>query len=57
MNYFLTEDQLEFQELARQIAEEKIKPVRAKYDEENAFPHEIVEIFRQTDLYSILVPE
>ena len=57
MNYFLTEDQLEFQELARQIAEEKIKPVRAKYDEESAFPHEIVEVFRQTDLYSVLVPE
>ncbi|MCF7920443.1 MAG: acyl-CoA dehydrogenase family protein [Candidatus Cloacimonetes bacterium] len=57
MDYFLTEDQLELQELAKQIAEEKIKPVRAKYDEEKSFPHEIVEIFRQTDLYSVLVPE
>jgi alkylation response protein AidB-like acyl-CoA dehydrogenase len=57
MDYFLTEDQIELQELARQIAEEKIKPVRAKYDEENKFPHEIVEIFKQTDLYSVLVPE
>ncbi|MDP8209780.1 MAG: acyl-CoA dehydrogenase family protein [Candidatus Electryonea clarkiae] len=57
MDYFLTEEQLEFQELARQIAEEKIKPVRAKYDEENKFPHEIVEVFRQTDLFAVLVPE
>ncbi|MCF7911895.1 MAG: acyl-CoA dehydrogenase family protein [Candidatus Cloacimonetes bacterium] len=57
MDYFLTEDQLELQQLARQIAEEKIKPVRAKYDEENKFPHELVEVFRQTDLYAVLVPE
>ena len=57
MDYFLTEEQLELQELARQIAEEKIKPVRAKYDEDNKFPHEIVEVFRQTDLYAVLVPE
>lgn len=57
MDYFLTEDQLELKELARQIAEEKIKPIRAKYDEENKFPQEIVEVFRQTDLYAVLVPE
>lgn len=57
MDYFLTEDQLEIQELARKIAEEKIKPVRAKYDEENEFPHEIVDVFRQTDLFAVLIPE
>ncbi|MCK4956292.1 MAG: acyl-CoA dehydrogenase family protein [Candidatus Cloacimonetes bacterium] len=57
MNYFLSEDQLEIREIARKIAEEKIKPVRAKYDEENAFPWEIVEIFKQTDLFAVLIPE
>ncbi|MCD6181185.1 MAG: acyl-CoA dehydrogenase family protein [Candidatus Cloacimonetes bacterium] len=57
MEYFLTEEQLEIKELSRKIAEEKIRPVRAKYDEENSFPHEIVEIFRQTDLFAVLVPE
>lgn len=57
MNYFLTEDQLEMREIARKIAVEKIKPVRAKYDEENEFPWEIVEVMRQTDLFSVLVPE
>jgi len=57
MNYFLSEDQLEIREIARKVAEEKIKPVRAKYDEENAFPWEIVEIFKQTDLFSVLIPE
>ncbi len=57
MDYFLTEEQLELKELARKIAEEKIKPVRAKYDEDGKFPHEIVEVFRQTDLFAVLVPE
>ena len=57
MDYFFTEEQLEIKEIARKVAEEKIKPVRAKYDEENAFPWEIVEIFKQTDLFAVLVPE
>ncbi len=57
MDYFFTEEQLEIKEIARKVAEEKIKPVRAKYDEENAFPWEIVEVFKQTDLFAVLVPE
>ncbi|KQC10169.1 MAG: acyl-CoA dehydrogenase [Candidatus Cloacimonas sp. SDB] len=57
MEYFLTEEQQEIKEIARKIAEEKIKPVRAKYDEESAFPWEIVEVFKQTDLFAVLVPE
>lgn len=57
MDYFFTEDQLEIREIARKIAEEKIKPVRAKYDEENSFPWEIVEVFKQTDLFAVLIPE
>jgi len=57
MNYFLSEDQMEIREIARKVAEEKIKPVRAKYDEENSFPWEIVEVFKQTDLFAVLIPE
>ncbi|MDA3813762.1 MAG: acyl-CoA dehydrogenase family protein [Candidatus Cloacimonetes bacterium] len=57
MDYFLTEEQLEIKEIARKVAEEKIKPVRAKYDEENEFPWEIVEVFKQTDLFAVLIPE
>ena len=34
MNYFLTEEQKMIKDLARRVAEEKIVPVRAKYDEE-----------------------
>jgi alkylation response protein AidB-like acyl-CoA dehydrogenase len=57
MDYFLTEEQLEMQEIARKIAEEKIKPLREKYDEEGIFPWDIVKVMAQTDLFAVLVPE
>ena len=57
MDYFLTEEQLEIKEIARKVAEEKIKPLRAKYDEGHEFPWEIVDVFKQTDLFAVLVPE
>ncbi|MEA1971832.1 MAG: acyl-CoA dehydrogenase family protein [Candidatus Cloacimonadota bacterium] len=57
MEYFLTEDQLEIKEIARKIAEEKMKPVREKYDEEGIFPWDIVKVMAQTDLFAVLVPE
>ena len=57
MDYFLTDEQLEIKEIARKVAEERIKPVRAKYDEENAFPWDIVEVMAQTDLFAVLIPE
>jgi alkylation response protein AidB-like acyl-CoA dehydrogenase len=57
MDYFLTEDQLEMKEIARRIAEEKIKPLTEKYDEEAIFPWDIVKIMAQSDLFAVLVPE
>ncbi|MCB5234771.1 MAG: acyl-CoA dehydrogenase family protein [Candidatus Cloacimonetes bacterium] len=57
MDYFLTEDQLEMQDIARRIANEKMKPLAEHYDKEGIFPWDIVEIMRQSDLFAILVPE
>lgn len=57
MDYFLTEDQLEMQEIARRIAEERMKPVSEQYDKDGTFPWDIVEVMRQSDLFAILVPE
>ncbi|MBP7310152.1 MAG: acyl-CoA dehydrogenase family protein [Candidatus Cloacimonetes bacterium] len=57
MNYFLTDDQVEMQELARRIAVEKMKPLSEKYDEEGIFPWDIVEIMKQSDMFAILIPE
>ena len=57
MKYDLTEEQKELVAIAHQIAEEKIKPLREKYDEEQKFPEEIIEIFGKSDLYRVFVPE
>ncbi|HEB09745.1 MAG TPA: acyl-CoA dehydrogenase [Spirochaetales bacterium] len=57
MNYFLTEDQQMIKDLAAKIAKEKIEPVAAKYDESEAFPHEIVEVLAKSDLFRVFVPE
>jgi alkylation response protein AidB-like acyl-CoA dehydrogenase len=57
VEYFLTDEQLEIKELARKVAEEKIKPLRQRYDEEGIFPRDIVEILAQTDLFRVLIPE
>ncbi|RLC45438.1 MAG: acyl-CoA dehydrogenase, partial [Candidatus Cloacimonadota bacterium] len=56
MDYFLTDEQKEMKKLARQIAEEKIKPVRVKYDEQDIFPRDIVDEFVKAGMFKILVP-
>ena len=57
MNYFLTEEQKMIKDLARQIAEEKFKPVRAKMDEKDEFPWEVVKVLRESDMFGIYLPE
>ena len=57
MDYFLTDDQKELKELARRIAIEKMLPVREKYDEEQIFPWDIVEVMAKADLFAVMVPE
>ncbi|ABK17062.1 acyl-CoA dehydrogenase family protein [Syntrophobacter fumaroxidans] len=57
MDYFLTEEQVMIQELAGQIAREKIRPVRAQLDEQEEFPWEIMKICAQADLFGLYIPE
>ncbi len=57
MDYFLTEDQKMIKELARQIAEEHILPVRAEFDETGEFPWEIMKILAQADMFRVFIPE
>ena len=45
------------QELAGQIAREKIRPVRAELDEDEEFPWEIMKILAQADLFGLYIPE
>src|SRR5450759_1223593 len=57
MNYGLTEKQEMIRDLCRQVAQEKIKPIREHYDEANEFPHEILKVFAQADLCGIYIEE
>jgi butyryl-CoA dehydrogenase len=57
MDYFLTEDQMMIKELARQIAEEKVVPVREELDEKEEFPWEIMKVLAQSDLLGLYIPE
>ena len=57
MDYLLTEEQIMIRDLARQIAVEKIVPVRAELDEQNKFPGDIMKAMAQADLFGIYIPE
>ncbi len=57
MDYLLTEEQIMIRDLARRIAQEKIKPVAAEYDEREEFPWDIIKILSDSDLFGIYIPE
>ncbi len=57
MDYFLSEEQQMIVDIASQIAEEKIMPVRAELDEKHEFPRAILEEMAQADLFGIPIPE
>ena len=57
MNHLLTEEQQMLQDLARQIARERIKPIRAQLDEEEIFPWDIMADLAQADLCGTVIPE
>ncbi len=57
MDYLLTEEQIMIRDLARQIAIEKVVPVRAELDEHNKFPSDIMKALAQADLLGLYIPE
>src|SRR4030067_951178 len=57
MDYFLSEEQIMIRDLARQIAEEKIVPVRAELDETGEFPWDVMKVLAQSDLFGLFIPE
>ena len=57
MDYLLTEEQQMVKELCHQIAEEKIKPIAAEYDEKEEFPWDIVKVLAESDICGVYVPE
>ena len=57
MDYFLTEEQQMIKEVARKIAEERIKPLRAELDEKEEFPRELLKVIAQSDLFGVFIPQ
>jgi butyryl-CoA dehydrogenase len=57
MDYLLTEEQQMIRDLAKQIAEERVLPVRAELDEKGEFPWEIMKVLAQSDLFGLFIPE
>jgi butyryl-CoA dehydrogenase len=57
MDYFLDEEQLMIRDLARQIADEKVLPIRAELDEKEEFPWDIMNTLAQSDFLGLYIPE
>lgn len=57
MDYLLTEEQKMVKGLAHKIAEEKIRPVAAKYDQSEEYPWEIIKIAAEAGLFGLFIPE
>ncbi len=57
MDYFLDEEQLMIRDLAKQVADEKVMPVRAELDEKEEFPWDIMKALAQSDFFGINIPE
>ena len=57
MDYLLTEEQKMIKDLAHKIAEEKIRPVAAKYDISEEYPWEIMKVMGESDMFGLFIPE
>jgi butyryl-CoA dehydrogenase len=57
MDYLLTDEQKMIQELSRKIAEEKIRPVAAKYDQSEEYPWEVIKVIADADLFGLFIPQ
>jgi len=57
MDYFLTEEQRMIQNLAREIAQDQVKPVAAQHDETGEFPWEVMKILADSGFFGLYIEE
>jgi len=57
MDYLLTDEQKMIRDLSRKIAEEKIRPVAAKYDQTEEYPWDIIKVIADAGLFGLFIPE
>src|SRR5882757_3777549 len=53
----LTDEQRELRDLVRQVARERIAPRAAEIDESHEFPWDVVELFRENDIFGLFFDE
>src|SRR5438445_12997155 len=53
----LTDEQRELRDLVRQVARERIAPRAAEIDETHEFPWDVVELFRENDIFGLYFDE
>jgi alkylation response protein AidB-like acyl-CoA dehydrogenase len=53
----LTDEQRELRELVRQLARERIAPRAAEIDESHEFPWDVVELYRENDIFGLFHEE
>ncbi len=57
MDYLLTEEQIMVRDLARKIAQEKLKPMVKELDEKEEFPWKIIKMLADADLFGVYIDE
>ena len=53
----LNDEQREIRELVRTLARERVAPRAAEIDKTGEFPWDIVEVFRENDLFGVMFDE
>ena len=56
MDYLLTDEQKMIKDLAHKIAEDKIRPVAAKYDQSEQYPWDVIKVIAESDLFGLFIP-
>ncbi len=57
MDFLLNDDQKQIVAMVRELAKEKVAPHAARWDAEERFPTELVEVFAEVGLLGLAVPE
>src|SRR2546423_10457854 len=53
----LSAEQELFAETVTRVAEERIAPIGARMEEDNKFPHDLIDLYRQLGWLSLMTPE
>jgi len=57
MDYLLSEEQIMVRDLARKIAQEKLKDRVAEFDQQEKFPWPIIKLIAEADLFGVYIEE